>query len=86
VQKPRLVAADFRVETDSHHSYMSNCSEIVMKDKDHKGNASFNVYDVTKPGTPFEEIDDPEKVFALAWRQDLASSSEELSVDENMSS
>ena len=31
-------------------------------------------------------MDDAERAFALEWRKDLASSSEDLSVEENMSS
>jgi hypothetical protein len=35
--------------------------------------------EITKPGTPFEEMYDVEQTFDVEWRNDMVSSSEDLS-------
>jgi len=68
---------------------MSNQDEIVLKNNKYSSinnSKRKNEIEATKPGTPFEEMENAEATYALEWREHLASSSEDLSVQENMSS
>jgi hypothetical protein len=50
--KVSLQERDYRVETDSHNSYMT--SEVQSKKDDIEKDETDFYYDATKPGTPFE--------------------------------